>query len=84
MTVLLPLAQLLGQDIAPLISAKFRKGDIRHCTADIIMARQLLGFNPQVRWEDGLSELIEWAKIAPSSDNFQQAEKELLQRGLVK
>jgi dTDP-L-rhamnose 4-epimerase len=78
------LAQLLGQDVEPLISAKFRKGDIRHCTADISLARQVLGFQPQVRWEDGLSELIAWAKIAPSSDNFQQAEKELLNRGLVK
>ena len=78
------LAQLLCQDIEPLISAKFRKGDIRHCTADITIAQQLLGFSPQVRWEDGLSELIEWAKNAPSSDNFKQAEKELLERGLVK
>jgi dTDP-L-rhamnose 4-epimerase len=78
------LAELLGKDIEPLISAKFRKGDIRHCTADIAMARQLLGFNPQVRWEDGLSELIEWAKLAPSSDNFNQAEKELFKWGLVK
>ena len=78
------LAQLLGQDIAPLISGKFRRGDIRHCTADITMAQQLLDFDPQVRWEDGLSELIEWAKIAPSSDKFKQAEKELLEHGLVK
>jgi dTDP-L-rhamnose 4-epimerase len=79
----LALARLLGKDIEPLISARFRKGDVRHCTANIAKARQLLGFNPQIQWEDGLSELVEWAKMAPSSDHFHQAEKELFNWKLV-
>jgi dTDP-L-rhamnose 4-epimerase len=79
----LALARLLGKDIEPLISARFRKGDVRHCTADIAKARQLLGFNPQIQWEDGLAELVEWAKMAPSSDHFHQAEKELCNWKLV-
>ena len=78
------LAELLGRsDIRPQISGQFRKGDVRHCTADISKAKRLLGFEPQVRWEDGLAELIAWATSVPFADNFQKAEKELRQRGLV-
>jgi nucleoside-diphosphate-sugar epimerase len=31
-----------------------RAGDIRHSLADITVARELLGFEPLVRWEEGL------------------------------
>jgi dTDP-L-rhamnose 4-epimerase len=79
------LAHLLGRgEIQPQISGQFRKGDIRHCTADTSKARRLLGYEPQVRWEDGLAELIEWASTTPSVDRFDQAERELRQRGLVR
>lgn len=79
------LAYLLGRDdIQPHISGRFRKGDIRHCIADISKARQLLGFEHKIRWEDGLTELIEWARAASSVDHFDQAEKELRERGLVR
>lgn len=79
------LAALLGRgDIHPHVSGQFRKGDIRHCTADITKARRLLGYEPRVHWEDGLAELIEWARSAPSADRFEQAEQELRQRGLLR
>ncbi len=78
------LACLLGrEDLEPQISGQFRKGDIRHCTADISKARRLLGYEPQVRWEDGLAELIEWAQSAPSADYFDRAASELNRHGLV-
>lgn len=79
------LASLLGcQDIQPRLTGQFRKGDVRHCTADISKAGRLLGYEPRVGWEDGLAELIEWSRIAPSVDRFEQAEQELRQRGLVR
>lgn len=31
-----------------------RQGDVRHSLADITRARELLGYEPKVRWEDGL------------------------------
>jgi len=79
------LAHLLGRDdIQPQISGKFRRGDVRHCFADISKARQLLRYEPKTRWEDGLTELIQWAKSAPTADRFGQAELELQRHGLVR
>jgi dTDP-L-rhamnose 4-epimerase len=78
------LARLLGAvDLEPEISHTFRKGDIRHCTADITRARRLLGYEPRIAWEEGLNELIDWAFSAPTVDHFDQAERELRERGLV-
>lgn len=67
----------------PAVTAEFRRGDIRHCTADIGRARQLLGFEPRVAWEDGLAELAEWCRGALAADRFAQADGELRARGLV-
>jgi dTDP-L-rhamnose 4-epimerase len=80
------LAHLLGRDdIEPRITEQFRKGDIRHCFADIGKARTLLGFEPQIVWEDGLAELIEWSRNVPAViDRFSQAEHELRKYGLVR
>jgi dTDP-L-rhamnose 4-epimerase len=79
------LAHLLGKDdIQPSICGRFRKGDIRHCTADIARARRLLGFAPRVSWEEGLVELIAWAQADSYIDRSRQAEEELLKWGLVR
>ena len=78
------LARLTGHEgTEPTITGEFRQGDVRHCTADIGRARRLLGFEPQVSWETGLAELIEWCREAPSSDRFAQADAELRARGLL-
>jgi nucleoside-diphosphate-sugar epimerase len=37
-----------------------RAGDIRHSLADISMARELLGYVPQVDFREGLSRTVEW------------------------
>ncbi len=44
------------------ITGDFRAGDIRHAVADIQMARALLGWQPQVTIEDGLSKLAAWCE----------------------
>ena len=78
------LARLLGRpDIAPTITRQFRKGDVRHCTADLTRARRLLGFEPSVSWEAGLREVIDWARSAPTADRFGRAQDELVQHGLL-
>jgi len=64
-------------------SGQFRKGDIRHCYADMTKARELLGFAPTVSWERGLAELLAWSETATTSDNFERAERELRTHGLV-
>jgi dTDP-L-rhamnose 4-epimerase len=78
-------AKLLGkEDFEPTVSGQFRKGDIRHCTADIARARKVLGFSPRVSWENGLRELIAWAGTDSVEDRSSQAEAELQKWGLVK
>jgi dTDP-L-rhamnose 4-epimerase len=82
--VALTLARAMGRDdIAPQISGKYRAGDIRHCFADITLARTLLGFEPQVSFEDGIAELVEWLLEQIATDTVEQATEELSRRGLV-
>ena len=54
------LASVLGRDEPPEICGKYRVGDIRHCFADISLARRTLGYEPQVMLEDGIVELAAW------------------------
>jgi dTDP-L-rhamnose 4-epimerase len=70
-------------DIAPEITGKYRAGDIRHCFADLGKSRQLLGFEPRIAFEDGLSELATYLAHQLADDQAEKATNELLQRGLV-
>jgi dTDP-L-rhamnose 4-epimerase len=47
-------------DLEPVITGKYRAGDIRHCFADITKARTVVGYAPRVDFEDGLRDLAEW------------------------
>ena len=71
------LAGLLGKEIDPELPGTFRAGDIRHCFADVSLARELLGFEAQVALEDGLAELAEWLQTQPATDRFDRAAAEL-------
>lgn len=77
------LNNLLGKDIEPEIVGKFRKGDVRHCFADISKIRDDLGFEPQVDLHKGLQELIKWSSTAEAEDMGDQATRELREKGLV-
>ena len=54
------LAQVLGKDLEPKITRHYRVGDIRHCFADISRAREVLGYAPQVSFDQGFAELAAW------------------------
>jgi UDP-glucose 4-epimerase len=41
-----------------------RPGDIRHSLADIHLARELLGFAPQIDFRDGIRRTVEWYRTA--------------------
>nr|WP_198683362.1 NAD-dependent epimerase/dehydratase family protein [Peristeroidobacter agariperforans] len=69
--------------VDPRVTGKYRIGDIRHCFADISKAEQLLGYQPQVKFEDGLVELAEWLASTSANDNFMRASAELDRRGLT-
>jgi len=72
-----------GGRIAPRITGEFRHGDVRHCTAEASRAARLLDWAPRVGWEDGLAELVAWARGAGGADGFARADGELRARGLV-
>ncbi|WP_432798739.1 NAD-dependent epimerase/dehydratase family protein [Poriferisphaera sp. WC338] len=39
-----------------------RAGDVKHSLADLSMAKELIGYEPQVKFKDGLAETVEWYK----------------------
>ena len=78
------LARLLGKEIEPKLPGTFRAGDIRHCFADVSLARGLLGFDAEVALEDGLAELSAWLETQPATDRFDEAATELAERGLTR
>jgi len=80
------LIKLYGKsNFQPHISNEYRKGDIRHCYADIHRARKLLNFEPSISLEDGLTELAGWAKTHGwgTIGLFEKALKELRERHLA-
>jgi dTDP-L-rhamnose 4-epimerase len=78
------LAEVLDADIAPEISGRFRRGDIRHCFADVTLARELLGYEPRVGLEQGMAELSEWLEGQVAEDGVERAAAELAARGLTR
>lgn len=78
------LARAMGASaIEPEILGRARVGDIRHCFADISLARERLGFEPKRHLEHSLDELTEWVKTQRARDRVPEARRELEMRGLV-
>jgi dTDP-L-rhamnose 4-epimerase len=69
--------------IEPQITGKWRAGDIRHCFADISLARKVLGWAPQVTLEQGLEDLASWLTGQTAIDRGLEARAELAARGLM-
>lgn len=51
--------RILGTSVQPRYEAP-RAGDVRHSCADVRLARDLLGFEPRVSFDEGLSRAIEY------------------------
>jgi dTDP-L-rhamnose 4-epimerase len=78
------LAMAVGRgDLKPQITGRYRAGDIRHCFADLTLAREVLGFEPVESFDAGLAELAEWLAGEVALDRVDQATDELARRGLV-
>ena len=68
--------------LQPKITGQFRAGDIRHCFADTGRLGAL-GYEPKVRFEDGIAELVDWVRSQQADDSFEGARMELASRGLT-
>ena len=77
------LTEALGKELAPVITNKYRAGDIRHCYADLTKARRLLGYEPQVTHEEGFRELAGWLAHQEADDKAETMMKELTTYGLT-
>jgi len=85
-TTILELAEMLmdiaGKHLTPEVMGRYRKGDIRHCYADITQA-QGLGFHPSISLYEGLQHLYTWSEQVQAIDKVQTAHSELEARGLI-
>lgn len=74
---------LADGQVEPEIVGQYRKGDIRHCFADISKIRDALGFVSRVAFEDGVADLISWVKEQQVEDTFHRVDRELKDKDLI-
>jgi dTDP-L-rhamnose 4-epimerase len=79
------LARELGWSGGFQILGKFRAGDIRHCFADTTRIRELLGYQPRHRFQDGVRELVAWVAHQQGLQvDSVEADRQLTAYGLVR
>ncbi len=79
------LARVTGRvDLEAEVTGTYRIGDIRHCFADIALARELLRYEPRVGLDDGMAELAGWLEGQTAEDRVDSAQMELAARGLTR
>ncbi|MBV9646298.1 MAG: NAD-dependent epimerase/dehydratase family protein [Candidatus Eremiobacteraeota bacterium] len=67
----------------PEVVQQFRKGDIRHCFADVSKIEERLGWKPTADRRAALRELMAWSESAPSQDTFDEAAAILKRKGII-
>jgi dTDP-L-rhamnose 4-epimerase len=77
------LARAMDSEIEAELTQKYRAGDVRHCFADISAARKFLGYKPEVRFADGLKDLVEWLCSQQPQDRAAEMVAELSEFGLT-
>jgi dTDP-L-rhamnose 4-epimerase len=65
------------------LSARHRIGDILSCYADLQRTRELLGYEPQVTFRDGMHELVAWLGDDVPPDRSEAVAAELKAMGLM-
>lgn len=58
--------RILSKDIKPIYTAE-RKGDVMHTLADNTKAKQVLGYNGDCSFKDGLKKTVEWFRNHPTT-----------------
>jgi dTDP-L-rhamnose 4-epimerase len=76
-------ARALGLEIRPEVTRRYRMGDVRHCFADVSLARELLGYRPEVSLDSGLLELVRELGRQRPADRLDRARRGLETRGLT-
>ena len=71
------------QHLDPHLTQDYRMGDIRHCFADISLARRQLGYEPRVTLERGIEQLSDWLASQVAIDRVAEHQADLRTRGLT-
>ncbi len=67
------------------ISGNYRIGDIRDNQADLTKIHTLLGYVPKVKFEQGISNFVDWVeKQDVEKDNYEVSIEEMRRKGLYK
>ncbi|MGL5594467.1 MAG: SDR family NAD(P)-dependent oxidoreductase [Cetobacterium sp.] len=67
------------------ISGNYRLGDIRHNYADLTKIKKLLGFQPKINFNTGISRFVKWVETQNiENDNYEKSIEEMRQKGLYK
>jgi len=77
------ICEIYGKSPKIEINGKFRKGDIRNCIADNSKIQKMLDWKPNVSFDEGLRNIYEWSKNQLFKDDFEKANSELKNKGLL-
>lgn len=67
------------------VTGNYRLGDIRHNLGDLTKIKSLLGFEPKVRFVQGISNFVDWVeKQSIENDNYEASIEEMKMKGLYK
>ncbi len=77
------LVKVLGGDAQPEVTGQVRAGDIRHCFGDLTKARQMLGYEPKVKFAEGVKEMLAWLREQSPEDRAAEATRQLELYGLT-
>tara|TARA_B100001758_G_scaffold62460_1_gene51990 strand:- start:18476 stop:19606 length:1131 start_codon:yes stop_codon:yes gene_type:complete len=68
-----------------IVNGEFRLGDIRHNYADITRISAILGFRPNVSFNDGVINFVNWVKTQDiEEDKYDASINELKDKGLIR
>jgi dTDP-L-rhamnose 4-epimerase len=67
------------------VSGNYRLGDIRHNLGDLTKIRTLLGYEPKVKFNEGISNFVDWVeKQNVENDTYEASIEEMKKKGLYK
>jgi dTDP-L-rhamnose 4-epimerase len=77
------LSEKINPKIKPIITKKFRAGDIRHCFSDSSKIKEKINFKTEISLEEGILELTEWVKLQKVENKLKEAIKEIEEKHLT-
>lgn len=85
LTVAKTLIQNYNANVEVKVSGNYRLGDIRHNYADITLAKKILGYKPQVSFNEGIRHFCNWVNTQEvQEDKYEESIEEMKRKGLYK